>query len=214
MATTQQLADLVDVKRLLGNEDGGRATGDARIRSNPSAVAPHHLDHHHPIVALCCGVQSVDRVGGDLNRRIEAEGHVRADHIVVDGLGHTDDWQAEVLVQLASDRQRPIATDDQQRVKTHVGESGLHALRAVLVVVRTTAAGAQQRATPGQHSAQRRHVERNRSTVHHAVPRIEETNELVAVYELALADDRPNHRVEARAIAPTCQNAYSHVYEA
>ena len=40
-----------------------------------------------------------------------------------------------------------------------------------------------------------------------------ETDEFVAVHQLALTDNCPNHRVEAWAVAPTCQNAYSHVYE-
>lgn len=93
-------------------------------------------------------------------------------------------------------------------------ERCLHPLGTTVVVVGTATASAQQGATPGKHAAQRRDVERNRSALHHAIPRVEEPKKLVAVYELALANDCSNHCVEARAIAPTCQNAYSHVYEA
>ena len=81
------------------------------------------------------------------------------------------------------------------------------------MVVGAAPTSAQQSATLGQHAAQRRDVEGNRSTLHHAIPRIEKTDKLIAVHKLALADDGPNHCVEAGAIAPTCQNAYSHVYE-
>ena len=43
-----------------------------------------------------------------------------------------------------------------------------------------------------------RHVERHRPALTHAVPRVEKADQLVAVVQLALADDRPDDRVEAR----------------
>ena len=90
------IAHLVDVERHLRDQDDGRAAGDAGVGGDPAAVAAHHLDHHHPVVALGGGVQPVDRVGGDLHRGVEAERQVGADDVVVDRLRHADDRQTEV----------------------------------------------------------------------------------------------------------------------
>ena len=100
-----------------------RAPGDARVSGDPARMTTHHLDHHHPVVALGRGVQAVDGVGGDLHRGVEAERGVGADDVVVDGLGHADDRQAEVLAaESTRNRQRTVAADDDQRVEPHVGE--------------------------------------------------------------------------------------------
>ena len=40
------------------------------------------------------GVDAVDDLSGDIHRRVEAEGEIRAVNIVVDGLGQTDHVQA------------------------------------------------------------------------------------------------------------------------
>ncbi len=96
-------AERIDVEGDLGDEHGGRAARDAGVRGDPSRVAPHHLDHHHPVVALGGGVQAVDGVGRDLDGGVEAERHVGADDVVVDRLRHTDDRQAALLVEAMRD---------------------------------------------------------------------------------------------------------------
>ena len=58
---------------------------------DPPRVAAHHLDDHHPVVALGGGVQPVDRVGRDLHRGVEPEREVGRRQVVVDRLGHADD---------------------------------------------------------------------------------------------------------------------------
>ena len=67
------VTDLVDVERELRDQHNGRATGDPRVRRDPSTVTTHHLDDHHPVVALGGRVESVDGVSGDLHRGVEPE---------------------------------------------------------------------------------------------------------------------------------------------
>ena len=56
-----------------GIEDRVGAAGDAGVRGDPACVAAHHLDDHHAVVALGGRAQPVDRVRGDLHRRVEPE---------------------------------------------------------------------------------------------------------------------------------------------
>ena len=110
-----RLAEFVDVEGDLGDQHRGGAAGDARVGGDPARVAAHHLDDHHPVVALGGGVQSVDRVGRDLDGGVEAERHVGADDVVVDRLRHADDRQSVFLVQPAGDAERAVAADHDQR---------------------------------------------------------------------------------------------------
>ena len=72
-------ANLLDVEGDLRDQHHAGAAGDAGVGGDPAAVAAHHLDDHHPVVALGGRVQPVDRLGGDLHCGVEAERHVRAD---------------------------------------------------------------------------------------------------------------------------------------
>ena len=69
---------------------------------------------------------------------------------------------------------------------------------------------AEHRAAPRQRAAHRLHGERDRAPLAHAVPRVEEADQLVAVDALALADDGPDHRVQPWAVAATGEHADTH----
>ena len=121
-------------------------------------------------------------------------------------MGRLKSWnslQATVSDPLPPTTTRPSIPMSLNVAATCSGPSGL--------VVRAAAPGAQQGAALRQHAAQRPHVERHRSALAHAIPRVEEPDQLVAIVELALANDRPNDRVESGAITATCQNADAHV---
>ena len=100
------------------------------------------------------------------------------------------------VVQLAGDGQRAVAADDDQPVEPELGEGLLHPLDAVGVVVRAAPLGAEQRAASRQHPAQRADVELQVAPLEHTVPGVEEADDLVAVVDLALADDGADHRVQ------------------
>ena len=99
VAAPDQLADLVDVERPLGDQDHVAAAGDPRVERDPAGVAAHHLDHHHPVVGLGRRVQAVDRLGRDLQRGVEAEGDVGGADVVVDRLRHPEHVDAVLGVQ-------------------------------------------------------------------------------------------------------------------
>ena len=86
VAVRDAVADLVDVERLLGDEDDVGAAGEPGVRRDPARVPAHHLDDHHAVVALGGRVQAVDRVGRDLHRGVEAEREVGGREVVVDRL--------------------------------------------------------------------------------------------------------------------------------
>ena len=211
VAGAELRAHLVDVERVLGHEDRRCAARDARMGGDPSAVAPHHLHDHHAIVALGRGVEPVDRVRGDLHGGVETECHVGADDVVVDGLRHTDDRQRKFGVQLVRDGERAVPADHDERVEAHLVERGPHLRNPVRAVVRAAPTGAQQGSAAGQHAAQGADVELHRPALANTVPGIEETDQLVVVDLFALTDDRADHGVETWTIAPTCQNANTHV---
>ena len=206
----ESCAHILDVERALGNEDCGRAAGDARMRGDPAAVTAHHLDDHHAIVRLGRGVESIDRIGGDLDSGVEPERDLGALDVVVDRLRHADDRQSALGVQLAGEAQRPVATDDDQRPDAHVGQRRLHLVHTVGQVVRTATAGTEHRAAAGQQAAHRFDGEWHRPPIHDTVPGVEEPDDLVTENPLPFAHDGAEYGVETRAVAPTGQYTYTH----
>ena len=106
----QPRAHLLDVERLLGNEDDVGAAREPGVRRDPARVPAHHLDHHHAVVALGRRLQPVDRVGRDLHRGPEAEGVVGGRQVVVDRLRHADDVHARGA-ELRADAERVVTAD-------------------------------------------------------------------------------------------------------
>src|SRR3712207_8241791 len=64
------------------------------FRSDPPGVPAHDLHDDHAVVRLRRGVEPVDRVGGDLHRRLEAEREVGAVEVVVRSEEHTSELQS------------------------------------------------------------------------------------------------------------------------
>src|SRR5665648_202108 len=116
LATRYQLGHLFDGQGALGDQDGVGTAGYAGHHGDPAGMAAHDLYHHSPVVRLSGGVQPVDGLGGHADRGVEAEGIVGAGKIVVYGLGHAHDLQAEVTVPLHGHAQSVLAADRQHRV--------------------------------------------------------------------------------------------------
>ena len=89
-------------------------------------------------------VAAVDRVGGDGDRGVEAEGVVGAVEVVVDRLRHADDGKTELGVEPGRDAERVLAADRDQRVD--LLERALDAFDAALELVRVRARRADDRA--------------------------------------------------------------------
>ena len=116
MALADRLGDVVHVVGNFGDQDHVGAAGDARAQRQPAGAVAHDLDHDDAVVAVRRAVQAVDRLGGDAQRGVEAEGDVGHRHVVVDGLGQRDDVEA-LLHQAAGVLLRAAAAQADQRVE-------------------------------------------------------------------------------------------------
>lgn len=141
--------DLLDVELALGQQDDVGAAGQAGVQGDPAGVPAHDLDDEGAVVALGGGVQPVDRLHGDVDGGVEAEGVVGRAEVVVDRLGHADDVDAQ-LVQLGGDAQGVLAADRDQRVHALRGEVLLDPLHAVLDLERVGAGRAEDGAAARQ----------------------------------------------------------------
>src|SRR4051812_32495944 len=209
MAALEVVAHVVDVERPLRDEDHVGAAGDPGVDREPAGVAAHDLAHEHAVVRLGGGVQAIDRVGGDLHRGLKAEREVRGREVVVDRLGHADD-RDPVLVQLAGDAERVLATDRDQRVQVAGLERGLDLVQAVLDLVDVGAGRPEDRPAAMQDPARAVEREVTRLVVQYAGPAVAEADELVPVGIDALADDGPDDRIEPGAVAAAGEHADSH----
>ena len=126
--------------------------GEPGVQRDPARVAAHHLDHEHPVVRLGGGVQPVDRLGGDVDRGVEAEREVGAAEVVVDGLRYADDVDAQVG-QLGGDAEGVLAADRDQRVDAVGVEVRLDLLDAVVDLERVGPRRAEDGAAARQDAA-------------------------------------------------------------
>src|SRR5438552_18750896 len=79
-------------------------------------VAAHHFDDHHPLMAFGSRMDLVDRVCGGGHRGVEAKRRDGATDVVVDRLGHANDWKA-LLPQRPDDAERPFAADRHESIQ-------------------------------------------------------------------------------------------------
>ena len=200
MPPFQIVADDVDVERLLGDEDLGRAACDAGLGRDPPGMSAHHLAHDDAIVRLGRGVQPVDGVGRDLHGGVETECHLCCRQVVVDRLRNTDDADG-LGTQPVRDAEGVLTADGDERVDPVRPQRGQRLLDAALDLVRVRARRAEDRPALGEQATAPLDVERHRRPLDDTAPAVVEPHELVLVVALALAHDGADHRVEPRAVA-------------
>jgi len=130
LAVAETHRHFVHVVRNLWNQDHVGSAGDAAVERNPPGVAAHHFDNHDPAMGFGRGVQSIDRIGCEVDSRIESETARRPDDVVVDRLRDADERYAH-LVELVRDGERAVAADAYQRVERHLAEHLEHPLCVV-----------------------------------------------------------------------------------
>jgi hypothetical protein len=203
--------DLVDVERLLGDEDLGGAAGHARVHRDPTGVAAHHLADEDAVVRLGGRVQTVDRVGRDLHGGVKAERDIGGRQVVVDRLRDSHDLHAG-LGELVGDAERVVAPDGDERVDVVFLQRRSHGIDAAFDLVWIGPRRTQDGSAPGQDAATELDVERAGEVLGQALPAVTESDEGVAVLDFALADDGPDHGIEPRAVATAGQHSDSHRY--
>ena len=86
--------NLLDVKRLLRNQDHVRAAGDRRLNGDPAGFAAHHFHHDHAVVRFRGGVNAVNGFSGDAYSRIKAKAKIGAAEVIVNRLGYGHHFDA------------------------------------------------------------------------------------------------------------------------
>ena len=173
------------------------------VRRDPARVPAHHLDDHHPVVALGGRVQAVDRVGRDLHRGVEPErevgrrtGRCRSSS----GRRRRCTPSPSSLRATPSVSSPPIAMSASMRSRASVASTCRGPSSDLYGFVRDV-----PRIVPPRGSSPRDGVERqvHRLALDHAAPAVAVADDRVAVLADALAHDGPDHRVQARARTAT-----------
>ena len=177
---------------------------------DPTHMSPHHLAHDDPVVGLGRGLQAVDRLGGDLDRRVEPEGHLGPGQVVVDGLGHADDREAQ-LVQSFRRAQCVISADGHHRIEPERLDGGLDTVGTIVSGERIGAGRSRGSCLPWSRwtGTDRRPSETVLFSMRPA-PAVEEADELVAVMDDTTDHHGPDDRVQPRAVTTTGEHADSH----
>jgi hypothetical protein len=122
---------------------------------------------------------------------------------------YADDRHAE-LGQLGGDAEGVLAADRDQGVDTGVGQVVLDLLHAVVELERVGARGPQDGAPARQDAAALLDAERHRQALERALPAVAVADELEAVGLHPLADDGPDHRVEAGTVTASREHSDPH----
>ncbi len=186
-----------------------------------TGIAPHHLQHHDPIMAGGRGLQPVESLGRHGHRGIVANCDLGLGDIVVDRLGDRHQAEAALLRQLAQDVLTAVSADSDQRLDSEQTQAFDHLFRTVaeravrhrigegVALVR----GAQD----GARLTQERTVEhvqaelpRARRPVHQAARPLFDTDHCPAMAFDRTMDDGAQRRVQAGAIAAAGEHAETH----
>ena len=200
---------LVEVERLLRDQDRVRPARHAGVDGDPAGVPTHHLDEHHPVVALRGRMQAVDRIRRHLHGGVEAHRHVGTAQVVVDRLRDTDDLQP-FLRQARRRAERALAADRDEPVQAVPFERRDDLLGPVLEPVGVRTGRTEDRAAARQDAGRLGDAERLRRVVEESAPPVLDADELHPVGADASADDRADHRVQSGAVSAAGQDAETH----
>ena len=188
-----------------------RAGGQPGVQRDPSGVAAHHLDEHHPLMRLRGAVQPVDGLGGDLQRRVVAERDVGAVDVVVDGLRNADHRDV-LLRQPVRRRQRALAADRDQHVDAVVLQRLLDLVEAGAQLVGVDASGAQHGAALGEQPIVAVVVgQLDAPVLEQTAPAVEEPDDRRAVPDVGRPHDGPDHGIQARTVAAAGEHSDPHL---
>ncbi len=130
------------------------------MEGDPAGVAAHHLEDHHPVVALGGGAKAVDRIHRDVHGGVETEGVVGGAEVVVDRLRHPDHLDAGV-VQVPGDTEGVLAADRDQSVDAVLLEACPDLFDAAVHLDRVGAGGTEDGAAAGEDAVDLLEAERH-----------------------------------------------------
>jgi hypothetical protein len=150
----QVLDDRLELCRKLRDDDHVGAPGQAAHHRDPTGVATHHLDDHHPVVRGGRGMQAIECLDDDPDRGIEADAELGDGEVIVDRLGDADHRIAGVA-HGGRDRECVVAADRHQAVNTAAAEQADDLLDATFLLEGVGAGGPQDGAAQRQDAAHR-----------------------------------------------------------
>ncbi len=204
-ATLEDLDDVGDVDRHLGDEDIVGRDGDAGEAGDPAGMPAHRLDDHDPAVALGGGPEPIDGFGHDVDGRVEPEGEIGDHQVVVDRLGDADQRQLEVVDEAVSDAQGIITPDGDQDVeleRLEVRPERRDVALGVLVGIRSR--GAEDRTTARDDAVGLLDPELAAHPLDEPAPAFEDTDAGAPLVDDPL-NDGADDRVKAGAVAAAGQ---------
>ena len=171
----------------------------------------HHLADDDPVVTVGGRVETVDRLGRDAERRVEAECRVGHRHVVVDRLREGDDVEP-LLRQVVGVLLRPAAPEADQDVEVvppvgfddhvrHVEDLAAHGHG-----IRLVAARPEDRPPLRQDPRESRLVEHHGPVLHQAAEPFPEADHLHPVETDGRLPQPAKGGVEAGAVAPRRQD--------
>ncbi len=210
-AAADQLADPLEVERQLGDQDHVGAAGEPGVEGDPAGVAAHHLDDQHPVVAVGGRVEAVDRLHRDVDRGVEAEGVVGGAEVVVDRLRHADDRRCRA----SSCRREAAPSVSSPPIAISPSTPSAARFSAIRSAPPSSAKGLvreEPRIVPPRGRMPRTSGTPSGRAValQRTAPAVAVADELVPVAFDPLADDRPDHRVQSRAVAAAGEHADAH----
>ena len=115
-AAPDELLQLVDARLILRDDGSLGACGDGAVEAEEPCVAPHHLDEEDAVVRGSRVANLVHSAHDGVQRRVVADGVVRAVEVVVNGAGQPYAGHVVFVRKLQRSRQRAVAADDDEGV--------------------------------------------------------------------------------------------------
>ena len=115
-------------------QDDIRAARDPGVQGQPADLVPHDLHDEDAPVRGGGGVDAVDHVGRHIYRALEAEGHIGAPDIVINGFWHGNNMEPFFMEQVRR-FVRAVAAENDKGVEPELFVVFLHGLDFVYAAV-------------------------------------------------------------------------------
>jgi hypothetical protein len=159
-------------------------------------------------VAFGRRMQPPNCFGRDVDSGGESKRHLSKPDVVVDRLRDAYYWESE-LVHLLRAREGSLATNGDERIDAIRLERRTTPVESIVGREWVDSRRPKDRASTGEQPSASFDVERHVPIGHHALPPVEESNDLVAIGG-GLADDSANDGIETRGIAAAGEDCEFH----
>ncbi len=204
-----ELTHVVDVEGPLRYEYHIRSARNSRVPGDPTSMTTHDLNDEDAMMALCRGVKPINRLGRDHHGGVEPERVIGRAQIVVDGLGYPDHGET-ARRKFGRYSQRVLSPDDDKGLYAKPAYGVEHPALTILGRVRIGPTGSKDGPASRQDTADGRHVQRHGIPFQEAAPAVTEPYKFITMDLDAFADNRPDDRIQTRAIAAAGQYTYAH----